>query len=79
MESPWAITAFNTDDAAFALTETKRFATVDPLVKFLQSLRDADAANGRLVDAGLWDIFQRRCVKTNSGGDLMKDTRLQQR
>ena len=64
VEEQWAIKAFNEFDYAFELTETKRFAPGDPLGPFLQSLRCADAEHGRVVDEGLWNLFQRQCVKT---------------
>ena len=79
IESQWGIKAFNMFDHAFELTETKRFVAGDPIVPFLQSLRGADSANGKVVDVGLWSVFQSRCVKTSSTGSYMKDSRLQQR
>ena len=78
IESQWGMKAFNMFDHAFELTETKRFVAGDPIVPFLQSLRGVDSANGKVVDVGLWNIFQSRCVKTSSAGDFMKDSRLQQ-
>ena len=71
------INAFNTFDCAFELTETKRFFPGDPIVAFLQSLRDADSACGRVVDDDLWKLFQSRCVKQSDSGSFMKDSRLQ--
>ena len=44
---------------------------------FLQSLRDADSAQGRVVDDELWNQFQRRCVKQSDEGSFVKDERLQ--
>ena len=79
IESQWGIKAFNTFDYAFELTETKRFVPGDPIIPLLQSLRDADSASGRIVDAGLWNLFQSRCVKTSSAGAFLKDSRLQER
>ena len=75
VEEQWGIKAFNEFDYAFELTETKRFAPGDPLGPFLQSLRDADADHGRLVDEGLWNLFQRQCVKTRANGEVMQDPR----
>ena len=76
VEAQWGIQAFTCFDYAFELTETKRFVPGDPLARFLQSLRDADARSGKVVDVGLWNSFQRRFIKTTSTGALMKDSRL---
>ena len=76
VEAQWGIQAFKSFDYAFELTETKRFVPGDPLARFLQSLRDADAKSGKVVDVGLWNSFQRRFIKTTSTGALMKDSRL---
>ena len=77
IESQWGTKAFNIFDCAFELTETKRFVPGDPIVAFLQSLRDADSASGRVVDVDLWELFQSRCVKQSDSGSFMKDSRLQ--
>ncbi len=77
IESQWGIKAFNIFDYAFELTETKRFVSGNPIIPFLQSLRDADSASGRVVDADLWNLFQCRCVKQSESGTGMKDPRLQ--
>lgn len=79
IESQYGIKSFNIYDYAFELTETKRFVTGNPIIAFLQSLREADSENGKIVDVGLWNLFQSRCVKTSSTGDFMKDARLQQK
>ena len=76
VEAQWGIQAFRCFDYAFELTETTRFVLGDPLARFLQSLRDADARSGKLVDVGLWNSFQRRFIKTTSTGALMEDSRL---
>ena len=75
IEEQWGIKAFNEFDYAFELTETKRFAPGDALGPFLQSLRDADAEHGRIVDEGLWNLFQRQCVQTRGNGALLRDQR----
>ena len=75
VEEQWGIKAFKEFDYAFELTETKRFAAGDPLGPFLQSLRCADAEHGRVVDEGLWNLFQRQCVKTTAQGEVMQDGR----
>jgi len=79
VESQWGIKAFHIFDHTFELTETKRFVPGDPIVPFLQSLRVADSANGKIVDVGLWNLFQSRGAKTSSTGAFMKDSRLQQK
>ena len=76
VEAQWGIQAFKCFDYAFELTETKRFVPGDPLARFLQSLRDADARSGKVVGVGLWNSFQRRFIKTTSTGALMEDSRL---
>ena len=78
IEAQWGIKAFNTFDYAFELTQTKRFVPGDPIAPFLQSLRDADASTGKVVNVGLWNLFQRRCIKTAKSGAFLKDPRLQQ-
>ena len=75
VEEQWGIKAFKEFDYAFELTETKRFVPGDPLGPFLQSLRDADAEQGRVVNEGLWNLFQRQCVKANANGGVMHDPR----
>ena len=76
VEAQWGIQAFKSFDYAFELTETKRFVPGDPLARFLQSLRDADAEAGKVVDVDLWNSFQRCFVKTTSTGALMEDPRI---
>ena len=76
IEEQWGIKAFNEFDYAFELTETKPFAPGDPLEPFLQSLRCADAEHGRVVDEGLWNVFQRQCVKSSGNGGVTHDPRL---
>ena len=76
VEAQWGIQAFKCFDYAFELTETKRFVPGDPLARFLQSLRDADASSGKVVDVGVWKSFQRRFIKTTSTGALKEDSRL---
>ena len=66
VEAQWGIQAFKCFDYAFELTETKRFVSGDPIACFLQSMRDADATSGKVMDVGLWNSFQRRCIKTTS-------------
>ena len=46
IESQWAIKAFKDFDCVFELTETKRFVPGDPIAPLLQSIRDADSAQG---------------------------------
>ena len=58
IESQWAIKACNDFDYAFELTETKRFDPGEPIVQFLQSLRDAGSARGRFVEVELWKLFK---------------------
>ena len=74
--SQWAIKAFNDFDYAFELTETKRFVPGDPIVPFLQSLREADSTRGRFVDDDVWNLFQSRCVNQSDTGSFMKGSRL---
>ena len=76
IEEQYAIKAFALCDYTFELTETKRFAPGDPLGAFLQSLRDADHENGQGVDEGLWNVFQRQCVKSDVQGTVLQDCRL---
>ena len=47
VETHWGTHAFNLYDYAFELTETERLAPGDPIVPFLQSLRDADPTTGK--------------------------------
>ena len=75
-EAQTAIRSFTEFDYAFELTETKRFVPGDPLARFLQSLRDADAGAGEVVDVSLWNSFKCRFVKTASTGDLIEDPRI---
>ena len=75
-EAQWGIKALNSFDYAFELTDTKRFVPGDPLPRLLQSLRGADSAGGNIVDVGLWNMFQRRCIKPNNTGTYMSDARL---
>ena len=77
IESQWGIKSFNTFDCAFELTETKRFVPGDPIVPFLESLRNADSARGRVVDDDVWKLFQSRCGNQSDAGSFMKDSRLQ--
>ena len=77
IEAQWAIKALEDFDCVFELTETKRFVPGDPIAPFLQSLRDADSAQGRVVDDDLWNQFQRRCVQQSDDGSFVKDERLQ--
>ena len=76
VEAQWGVQAFRCFDYAFELTETKRFVPGDPLARLLQSLRDADANSGKVVDVCLWNSFKRRLIKTTSTGALMEDSRL---
>ena len=60
-------------DFVFELTETRRFKPGDPLPRLLQSMRDANPMEGRVVDEALWAKLPASGGTTMSPGSLGGD------